>query len=308
MNNVLELRNQIELIKLAIDKLFYGSIEIRSNDNKKYIYVHFRNAGILQTKYVGEYSDDLYNLVLNNNKKVKELKKRLKILEKELNEFPIVNESINNDVLLNIDLARRNLVDSIYKQSILEGVATTYSDTETIVNEGKVRDMSTLDVQKIVNLKHAWEFIMDYNVESYPTNYALLCQINGLIQEGISYNAGKIRSTSVTIGGSSYIPPIPFEYMVKEDIEQIIHEVDCDDITKAAKLIAYSTKTQTFLDGNKRTAVIFGNHYLISHGKGLMVVPVEKIEKYKALLIEYYEGKSEELIDFFKDECFIPLK
>ncbi len=176
------------------------------------------------------------------------------------------------------------------------------------MNEGKVHDMSTLDVQKIVNLKHAWEFIMDYDVECYPTSYALLCQINGLVEEAISYNAGKIRSTPVTIGGSSYIPPIPFEYKVKEDIETIINSAEDDDITKAAKLVAYTMKTQTFIDGNKRTAVIFGNHYLISHGAGLMVVPVEKIEKYKTLLLDYYEDRSEELIEFFIKECFIPLR
>ncbi|MCQ2793260.1 MAG: Fic family protein, partial [Bacilli bacterium] len=240
--------------------------------------------------------------------KVKELKKRLKELEKELKSFPDANKEMEDDILLNIDLARRNLVDSIYKQSILEGVATTYSDTETIVNEGKVHDMSTLDVQKILNLKHAWEFIMDYDVECYPTNYALLCQINGLVEEGISYSAGKIRSTPVTIGGSSYIPPIPFEFKVKEDIESIINDIDLDHVTKAAKLIAYSMKTQTFIDGNKRTAVIFGNHYLISHGVGLMVVPVEKIEKYKTLLLDYYEDRSEDLIEFFVTECFISLR
>ena len=73
MSNLLELKNQIESIKSAIDNLFYGSVEIRQNENKKYIYVHFRNSGILQTKYVGEYSDELYNLILNNNIKVKYL-------------------------------------------------------------------------------------------------------------------------------------------------------------------------------------------------------------------------------------------
>ena len=87
MGNLLELKNQIESIKSAINHLFYGSVEIRQNENKKYIYVHFRHHGILQTKYVGEYSDELYNLVLNNNIKVKELKKRLKELEKELKSF-----------------------------------------------------------------------------------------------------------------------------------------------------------------------------------------------------------------------------
>ena len=40
-------------------------MEIRKKDNKKYIYVHYRDDGILLTKYVGEYSEELHNLILN---------------------------------------------------------------------------------------------------------------------------------------------------------------------------------------------------------------------------------------------------
>jgi hypothetical protein len=64
---------------------------------------------------------------------------------------------------------------------MLEGVATTYSDTETIVNGGKVMNMSVNDVTKVINLKHSWEFILDENVIAYPTNYVVLCEINGIV-------------------------------------------------------------------------------------------------------------------------------
>ena len=93
---------------------------------------------------------------------------------------------LNDNIKINIDLARRNLVDSIYKQAVLEGVATTYSDTETIVNGGKVNNMTASDISKVINLKHAWEFILDEGVISYPTNYAILCQINEIVEEGFS--------------------------------------------------------------------------------------------------------------------------
>jgi len=58
-------------------------------------------------------------------------------------------------------------------------------------------------------------------------------------------------------------------------------------------------KKQIFLDGNKRTAVIFANHILVSSGKGLMVIPAESVEEYKRLLIKYYEDDIEkEITDF----------
>ena len=52
-------------------------------------------------------------------------------------------------------------------------------------------------------------------------------------------------------------------------------------------------KKQVFIDGNKRTAVIFSNHYLISKGKGIIAIPAELTEEFKDLLIPYYEEKDE---------------
>ena len=63
-----------------------------------------------------------------------------------------------------------------------------------------------------------------------------------------------------------------------------------------------------FIDGNKRTSVIFANHFLVSRGKGLIVIPAEKVEKYKNLLIKYYEtDDSKEIEKFIIDNCYIEL-
>ena len=67
-------------------------------------------------------------------------------------------------------------------------------------------------------------------------------------------------------------------------------------------------KKQIFLDGNKRTAVLFANHILIKNGRGLIVIPAEKVNEYKKLLIDYYEtDKTKAIIDFIKKDCYLPL-
>lgn len=64
-------------------------------------------------------------------------------------------------------------------------------------------------------------------------------------------------------------------------------------------------KTQVFIDGNKRAAIIFANHYLISKGKGLLVVPFELVSEFKKLLIAYYEEHDTESIKLFlKEKCW----
>ncbi|MBO6261617.1 MAG: Fic family protein [Bacilli bacterium] len=308
MANITALLTERKQLLNQLNSMYYGSIEIRQKDDKQYIYVHFRQDGDLTTKYVGEYSDVLYNLVINNTNHARELKKRLKEINKELKELDYVDvDGVDEMVAMNIDLARRNLVDSIYKQSMLEGVATTYSDTETLVNGGKVNDMTASDVDKVINLKRAWEFIMSIDLANYPTNYAVLCQINQIVEDGFSVTAGKIRKVPVTIGGSSYIPPIPFEDQVKSDIHDILHKEDGIDL--AIDLILYVMKKQLFLDGNKRTAIIFANHYLITHALGLIVVPSELVSDYKKILVAYYEdeSKKEDISNFLKDKCWIKI-
>jgi Fic family protein len=301
MSNISSLLHEQEMLKSRISKLLHGSVEIREKASKKYIYVHFRDDGISTSRYAGEYSIELNNLILENNRIVKEYKKRLKEIKKELGLLQYESFELSDKVKLNIDLARRNLVDSIYKQAMLEGVATTYSDTETIVNGGKVNDMTASDISKVVNLKHAWEFILSEGVISYPTNYAVLCQINEIVEEGFSYTAGRIRSVPVSIGGSSYIPPLPYEPQIKEDLSMMLSEEESYNV--AIELLLYVMKKQLFLDGNKRTAVIFANHYLVSKGMGLIVIPVELVPEFKMHLINYYENKNLDIKEFLYNKC-----
>ncbi|HOR17533.1 MAG TPA: Fic family protein [Bacilli bacterium] len=304
---ITELLHEKEILISRLNKMVYGSVEIRNSNEKKYIYVHYRLDGKRQTKYVGEYSEELHSLILENNNLAKQYKKRVRAINKELGALEFESFELTDDVKLNLDFARRNMVDLIYKQSILEGIVTTYSDTETIVNGGIVKDMTAKDISKVVNLKRAWEFIMSEGVITYPTNYAILCQINAIVEDGFSYSAGKIRSIPVSIGGSTYMPPIPLEIKVKDEINRIINSSD-DVIETTIKILLYVMKTQIFLDGNKRTAVIFANHYLISRGKGLIAIPVELVSEYKKMLIDYYEDKNENIKGFLREKCLIKLK
>ena len=308
MDDKYEIMNLLQVkqnLTKELNNLVYGSIEIRENSSNRYIYLHYREDGILLTKYVGEYSDELHNLILNNTIKAKELKKEIKKIEKQLKKLNHIDEELSPEIKKNIDFAKRHLVDNIYNQAILEGVETTFADTESIIEGGKINNMSSEDVLKIVNLKHAWEFILNKNVILSDTNFPLLCEINKFVEEGFYYNAGKLRSIPVSIGGTKWAPELPIESIVKEDIQNIFN-MEINDIDKAIELLLYIMKKQIFIDGNKRTSIIFANHYLISKGQGIIAIPANLTNEYKKLLIDYYEGKdSIEIKKFLKEKCFI---
>ena len=281
-----------------------GNPEIKENASGKYLYIRKRVGSRLTSTYVDVYSDELYQLLLRNAKELKELRKSLRKIEKQLNALGYEPGGLSNRVLQNLDFARANMKSNIYDQAILEGVATSYPQTEDIIDNGTVNGMTANDIQKILNLKHAWEFILDADVAQANTDYYLLCHIAKLVNEGFFTDGGKIRGVPVKIGGSSYIPPIPIETIVKERIADIINS-DVEDIEIAINLCMYCMKTQIFIDGNKRASVIFANHYLISHGQGFLVIPEEHVPEFKQKLVAFYEGEKIEVItEFLKEKCW----
>ena len=281
-----------------------GTPEIKERGNEKYLYVRKRVAGKQTSTYVGAYTEELYNLLLRNAREAREIRKELRSIDKQLANAGYSEDELSSDVINNIAFARANMKMNIYDQAVLEGVATSFPQTEEIIDNGKISGMTATDVQKILNLKHAWEFILDRDVIASRSDYYMLSHIARVVNEGFFAEGGRIRGVPVTIGGSSYVPPLPNELDVKEKIREIIEESD-EVINTAIKLCLYCMKTQIFLDGNKRASVIFANYYLISHGGGFLVIPEKEVPEFKRLLVKYYEGEDITVIaDFMKKYCW----
>ena len=281
-----------------------GTPEIKERGDGKYLYVRKRVAGKLTSIYVGIYTEELYNLLLRNAREIREIRKELRRIEKKLADSGYSEDQLSVDVMNNISFARANMKVNIYDQAVLEGVATSFPQTEEIIDNGKVSGMTATDIQKILNLKHAWEFILDKDVIASTSDYYMLSHIARLVNEGFFSEGGRIRGVPVTIGGSSYVPPLPNEGDVKDRIREITEE-NGDVIDVAIKLCLYCMKIQVFLDGNKRASVIFANHYLISHGGGILVIPEKEVPEFKSLLVRYYEGENISIIsNFMKKNCW----
>ena len=302
-----ELLNRRAELQARLNLLPYdGTPEIKTISNKRYVYIRKRELNKVKSTYVGEYSEELYTTLLRNNVEAKAIRKEIRQIEKELALLGYREEELSDRVVLNLDFARSNMKKIIYDQAVLEGVGTTFPDTEAIIDNGKVKNMTATDVQKIINLKHAWQFILDKDVIQAPSDYYLASYIARLVNEGLLAipDGGRIRGVPVTIGGSSYIPPIPFEDKVKQDIRDLL-ESKLDDIDKAIELCLYVMKTQIYNDGNKRTAVIYANHYLISKGQGLLVIDYSKVDEFKKNLVNYYEDKDLVSIKLFLRNCWM---
>ena len=61
----------------------------------------------------------------------------------------------------NIFIAKRNIVDYIWKSANLEGINVTYLETQVIYDGGVVNGLTVDNIIAINNLKYAWQFILE---------------------------------------------------------------------------------------------------------------------------------------------------
>ena len=265
------LRNRAELNARLRLLPYDGSPEVKEKNGNRYIYIRKRVGSRLTSTYVDIYSDILYETLLRNAAEAREIRKALRKTEKELAAAGYEGTALSGQVLNNLDFARVNMKTLIYDQAVLEGVGATFPQTEEILENGKVYGVTVSDVQKIVNLKHAWEFILNEDVIAAKTDFSILSHIATLVNEGLITDGGRIRSVPVTIGGTAYTPPLPIESAVRESIADIMSSEE-NGLQTAIRLCLYCMKAQIFRDGNKRAAVLFANHYLIGRAGGLLVL------------------------------------
>jgi len=190
----------------------------------------------------------------------------------------------------NIFLAKRNLVDSIWKSAQLEGINVTFPDTHAIVERAVVQNLPVDDVEKILNLREAWRFVL--NTLDEPLELDWLCRLHGFVGRGEALNAGYLRDGDVGIAGTSWQPPLPHKAEITQGLDTILNPKN--SITQQAlDLLFWLMKSQLFWDGNKRTAILAANKLTITNGAGVIAVPVELITEFNAVLSTYYEKQTE---------------
>lgn len=200
----------------------------------------------------------------------------------------------------NIFWAKRNIVDSIWKSSHIEGINVTYQEIQKLYDGGNVAHLRLDEIQTINNLKHAWFFVLN-SIEA-ENDLNLLKSINGLVGSNLVDRAGQVRVYDVKIGGTNWKPELPNEEKVAEQLQEF-NNIEC--VTdRAITIMAYLMRTQFFSDGNKRTAMLFANKIMIQNGKGIISIPVESDDIFGEKLTKYYETDNmEDLKQFIYDYC-----
>ena len=187
----------------------------------------------------------------------------------------------------NVFVAKRNIVDYIWKSANLEGIAVTYPQTQALYDGGVVSGLTVDEVIAINNLKYAWQFILEQDNVEY--DYRSLCELHKLTTEKLVYNPGVLRTTPVNIGGTSWKPQFPIESQIKEELDNLLNQEGKTKTEIAIEIMLWIMRRQMFLDGNKRVAMLFANKIMIDNGCGIITISKENQSIFFEKLIKFYE-------------------
>ena len=201
----------------------------------------------------------------------------------------------------NIFFAKRKLVDNIYKSANLEGIAVTFADTYSFMNNVNTGKISIDDMLKLKGLKDAWEYVLNTIDEELTIDY--IKKVHFEICKGQNITPlGNFSDRGVGITGTSWRPKLPEECNYTKDLQEILNSPH--KLEKCINIFCYLQRSQMFIDGNKRVANLIANKEMIRNGQGIISIPVDKIGDYLTRLIKYYEtNNNKELTEWIYNNC-----
>ncbi|GAW63001.1 hypothetical protein FC65_GL001342 [Ligilactobacillus acidipiscis DSM 15836] len=170
--------------------------------------------------------------------------------------------------------ARSNFTKLVHTNARFEGVNTTLSQTQTIMDGMSVAGVPVEDVLTIVNLKRGWQYVTTQNE---PLTLAMEKQINKVVAAEDALVPGDLRQGQGGINLGS-----------EEFLQKTLADSQTTTTDKALTVMYHNMSQQIFWDGNKRTATLSANKIMIDGGAGLINVPLDKWDKWNELIADYY--------------------
>ena len=121
----------------------------------------------------------------------------------------------------NIFCAKRIMVDSIYKQASLEGIAVTFADTQSILNDVNVEKLSPTEISKVCCLRDGWNYLLDHIDDE--VDLVFLEEVHELVARfdvGYQY-LGKMRTDAVMVSGTDWRPEMPNVEKIHKELKAL---------------------------------------------------------------------------------------
>lgn len=196
-----------------------------------------------------------------------------------------------------------NFTNLVHTNARFEGIHTTLPQTQTIMDGLGVDGVSIDDINTIVQIKRGWAFI---TASDAPITLDLEQQINAIVAKNDSLAPGAFRTGQggVDIGSTDFFTPD--EVDLNKETAYLTKLLTCGKSATeiSLRLMYHIMRGQLFWDGNKRTATLVANKYMIDHGAGLINVPLNLWPEWNTHISTYYKtGHMDEILSWTYDNA-----
>lgn len=208
----------------------------------------------------------------------------------------ILSDMLKRDTL--IKRVKDEVVKLTYMAVGIEGLPTTFINTEQIINEVSNLEIKATDTEIafVLGIRDAWEFFINTLEFDEDLTYNIIMQIHKIACRRLVFEAGEIRQSPVKISGTKYIPPQGLNRFVVEDkLDRLLKDTSESGILR---LMLFIMREQIFIDGNKRVAMLVANYLLIKNNIGfLKIIEETDVNEFLKLIINYYETEDLKIIE-----------
>jgi len=184
----------------------------------------------------------------------------------------------------------RLIIDLSWKSSQIEGNTYSLLETEELLTK-KIEASNKTKEEAIMLLNHkdALNYIVNETEIVNNLKISTIEDIHSILVKGLGVDRN-IRTKPVGVTGTTYTPP-DNEFQIIEYLQKMCTTINSrkNGFEKALLTIVLISYIQPFVDGNKRTARIIGNAFLMSDNNcPLSYRSVNSID-YKKVILVFYE-------------------
>jgi Fic family protein len=204
-------------------------------------------------------------------------------------------------------LAKRAISELVYDAINLEGICFTLPEVQTLLEGITIGGHRLSDQNIALNQARAWKLIFDLVIEGkFALSQETACLIHAQAAKEDALEWGRFRSGSVTIAGTSYVPPkAQLLNQVWNEMVERSHEIS-QIYERAIFIFLEMSRNQFFYDVNKRMGRFMMNGILLAHGYPVINVPASKKVEFNTLMLNFYESHQHQKMHTFMINCLDP--
>jgi len=188
----------------------------------------------------------------------------------------------------------RFVIELSWKSSKIEGNTYTLLDTEKLLREGTpANGKTTAETTMILNHKTAFDFVLENKTLVKTKNLLpFLEELHRLLTDNLLIDQG-IRKALVGITGTNYLP-LGISFKIEEALTELFLSLERSEsfYQKALLALAGTSYIQPFVDGNKRTARLFANAFLLAENLAPLSYRNVDEKDYREAILVFYEQNS----------------